>query len=379
MRNACLTLSISLGTLLMTSQPPARAWAGQHPAASSGVVSTVGAAPENGSTLRLEPVSRLRDIPADGIELRIPATAARDVSGRFLLPNGRDRSEILVFNPSGQLAQRIRTGDSSSPQRRMIQILDVDSEGRLHVLDAFAQQHATYSQTLDLLDVQPVPVAMGYTGAAHLKDGSVVVNFAAWTPEHIGRPIRVVDPRGNLMRSIGDNGAAIRTDQSGLTQQRHIARAGETTFWAAHTNQYLIELWDVDGTKVREVRREVPWFQPWATVPQRPNERPETRIVALRRRGDGLLAVLLRKAADSWRTSLRPANDGRGGYLPSPPEGYWDTVVELLDETTGEVVASESFGAYLVAFAGDNHVVGHNEDAQGDPYVDIWRLSLNPR
>jgi hypothetical protein len=321
---------------------------------------------------------RLRDFPADRIELRIPATAARDASGRFLLPNGGDRSEILVFNPNGRLASRFRTGDST-PGGRLIEVLDVDEAGRLHVLDAIAQRHATYSPAFELIDVQPVPVVMGYTGAAHLEDGRIVVNFAAWTPEHIGRPIRVIDGSGNILRSIGDDRVAIRTDQSPITQQRHIAAAGGTTFWAAHTNQYRIELWDADGTKLREIRRQVPWFQPWTTVAKRPNERPETRIVAFRRRNDGLLAVLIRTAADSWRTSLRPANDERRGYLPNPPEGYWDTVVELLDETTGEVVASESVGAYLVTFAGDDHVVGYNQDAYGDPYVDIWRLSINPR
>jgi hypothetical protein len=100
-----------------------------------------------------------------------------------------------------------------------------------------------------------------------------------------------------VLRSIGeatpDEAAQPRTSRT-----RHVTLAAATRFWSGPPAEigrgYEVELWDMDGRRLRTIRRDVPWYPPGVDVRGRGRDAvPPSEVEAFHYLGDGLLWVLL--------------------------------------------------------------------------------------
>ena len=197
-----------------------------------------------------------------------------------------------------------------------------------------------------------------------LSDSILLANGTIRTPDRIGLPFHLVHVDGTILGSFGPEASLMSgAEEPGY---RYIAVIDERRFLstAMSGRPYRIELWD--GRSLRTVwTRATEWF-PEAGPPRRSREiRP--RVGGLHRDGSRLWTIV---------TVPDPA------YTPAPPgtrvvvdsqyrDSRWDTVVELIDLTLGEVVASQRFDQHILRLLWDGTGLRLGADDLGVP---LWQI-----
>lgn len=141
--------------------------------------------------------------------------------------------------------------------------------------------------------------------------------------------------------------------------RRELAPADNGRFWAAHPNRYWIEEWELEGIR-RRIVRDAAWFPSHpGGFGFSPDEPPKPMLVDLQVDSRGRLWVLATVADQNWRTALvglpDEAHGGEVRYVPEDINDYLDTVVEVIDPDSGQLLLSSRFDAFL-RFSGPKHV-----------------------
>jgi hypothetical protein len=145
--------------------------------------------------------------------------------------------------------------------------------------------------------------------------------------------------------------------------------AGNGRVWSAYRTQYVVELWDTAGALVKTLARRASWFQPYVERRVGSGEPPQPWVMAIRENLEGQLLSLVTVPIDDY-TPRGPR------YDESRKDQLYDTIVEVIDTETGELVASERLPQYLLNFLDDQHVYGYRLSPDGNPLIDVWRLRL---
>jgi hypothetical protein len=173
---------------------------------------------------------------------------------------------------------------------------------------------------------------------AVLDDGRVLSSNALAGQRHY---FRIADTRGELVRSFGPIEDAQDYGPAGNgIRDRLIAYAGGDTFWAAPPPDgrrgYELELWRTDGTLLRTVRRDVPWFpRRRQAEPPRPDSPPPPEIRVLHLDPSGLLFTVIRTNDARWRWIADSRERRARG------DDIFDLRYEVIDAASGVVLASE--------------------------------------
>jgi hypothetical protein len=209
----------------------------------------------------------------------------------------------------------------------------------------------------------------------------LILNAILPTADRAGYPLHALRRDGRL-DSFGAEIPEYRGDLAYLNVRR-LAPGEGSTVWAAAVHEYRIELWNDEGTKVREFRRDVEWFRPWdgpargspGDVP--PN--PETHAVWL----DGdFLWVMIRVPQQNWRPlpgGRRTAEGGARFVDGQERDLVWDTMIEIIDLRRNEVVATKRFAQFLWHVFNGREIFLYDEDDSGSPLFRVFRPTLRGR
>jgi hypothetical protein len=216
-----------------------------------------------------------------------------------------------------------------------------------------------------------------------LSDGRIAMGAHVGTPERIGYPLQVVEADGRVSRSFGAVKPSFRRDRH-EDVLRLTTLESDSLIWSADVNQYRLQLWSLDGSLVREIRREVNWFEPWSTqVAREDRERvpPVPRTIAIQRDSAGLLWILIRVAGRDWKSALVSSKDpyGRPMLGIGDKNVYHDTIVEVIDPRTNQLLASTRVEGWLCMMAGDRLAAQYWEDEEGYPHLRVWQFNLTAK
>jgi hypothetical protein len=306
---------------------------------------------------------------------------AMDRSHRLYLADAFTGASISVFDTTGALLKKFGGKGAGPGEFGFIQFMEFDASGRLHVFDITNGRRSIFSPELDLIETRPFPLAITHGGVVRLPDGSFVVNQPRTTAREIGKPVHVVDANGRIVRSMGEVDGPIRPDRSMQSFVRFLAPGGPGLIWVGHMNQYVLELLDSTGTVQRRFSRNVPWFSAWTRfqVPSLQNP-PLARMAAITRDSADRVWVAVNAADENWRDAVKPSSGRFGGYRATPPQDYWDSVIEVIDGQSGRVQASLRLDSYVVAFVGDHYLISYGEQRDGEPFLELSKLEFtNPQ
>lgn len=209
-----------------------------------------------------------------------------------------------------------------------------------------------------------------------LPDGSIVLNGAAPSPEPDREIFHLIDPDGELVRSFGPMTRGFEFDPE---ETRHrLTPSDATAFWAAASNRYEIDLWHVLGTHRKRIARRVDWFQPWSGRFEPPVEQPpKPRIRDIDEDSAGNLWVLLHLPAEDF-APLPPVSDSAITAAVDAESTAFDSLIEILDPATGQVIASRRFSNMLLSgFLDNHHTLLLGVDANGEQTFHVNRLALS--
>lgn len=125
-----------------------------------------------------------------------------------------------------------------------------------------------------------------------------------------------------------------------------------------------------------ELQRMARWFPPQISHPGR-GQRPAPWVGGMWHDGWEHLWVLIQVADATWR----PPPDSmlsRGevvGLLVEWDREY-DTIIEVIHTRSGQLVATQRYGEMLTQLLPGGYITHYREDADGEPYLAIWQLSL---
>lgn len=300
--------------------------------------------------------------------------AAVDSRGRYFLWQ-QYAPTVKVFDARGRFMRTLGRAGRGPGEFRGVGAIRIGAGDSIHVFDANNLTRSIFSPSLAFVRSTRLEIPSEIVWLAMVDGGSFVIAAPIRTPARVGYPLHLVNGAGRIVRSFGSTSGAFRPDIP-YFDNRTIAHGAPGQVWAAHLNQYRIELWSTEGRKLRELRRTVPWFPAYLAnrAPSR-SVPPPTLLGQVRQDRAGRLWVRIRVPDANWRRAVRPG--GPHGVTVSDHDRYVDTIIEVIDPRRGRLLASRRFDA-AVDFVGDDLLGAVVTGPDEVPYYHLWRARFVP-
>ncbi len=297
-----------------------------------------------GSSRELSPIA-LDSLPTLGAESgegamsTWPRVSPRHPLGyRVVVPQAGAGGEVpLVFADDGAFIASLGTHGTAPGQFLEPLFARVGPGDSLWIFDGTARVSVF---TPERTFVRQVMLPVAPWDAEVLADGRLLV---ASTSSAAPMPLLLLEGDGKLVREIG----AVAPGEP-LGTMRRITLAPDGTIWTvALLGSWRLEHWDTAGTALGEIVREPLWFPPYddyeAPAPGTP---PQPALQGAWFDEAGHLWVLGKAVDEAWASGVG-ALEVRGGEAArsviTDPDRVYDTVLEMLDPVTGEVLAMARF------------------------------------
>jgi hypothetical protein len=287
-------------------------------------------------------------------------------SGSYAITHGGEPESVSIFSEAGQFVRSVGRAGSGPGEFRYALYVRPRGDGLL-VIDP----RSTIALTGEVL------------GAPILLDnGHLAVNALVRTQDRVGLLVHMVDTAGGIVRSIAPHPGGFRFDLPGETYFRSLAPTTRGSVWVAGRTRYLLDEYSAAGDLLRTFERAVDWFPAHTAGDARldPKRPKQPRLIGIREDERGRIWTVTRTASVNWSRVLKP----RQGVVSPMEQSYsfesldqlYDTVVEVIDGRTGQLLASRRFDAAHGHFIGGSKVVSYGENANGDALVHVWSLQL---
>lgn len=299
------------------------------------------------------------------------------VAGRYFAINriGGVRNRLFVFRPDGAFAGTIGGAGDGPGEFVMIAHHVTDESDSLFVFDQLANRLTVFSPRDSVVRTERMPLSTEpLYGAVRLGPREWVLAQSVPTQERAGFPLHLVES-GRIVRSFGSENPRLLPDWPSLNARYITAGVGRTV-WSVQPDRYAVELWDLEGSLRKVLERDALWFPPrqreGRAMGQEP---PDPHVRAVQVLPNGHLAVLVSVPDSQWRPrSLAAGEFGPRGVGFERVE--FDTLIEIIDPSSGRLVASGRHPEFMFGFLGDDAVVSRRADEWGILYLDVWRWRL---
>lgn len=293
-------------------------------------------------------------------------------TGRFWYASNASGGQILVFDKDGSFLRFVGGRGRGSGEFLWIHEI-LAREREVHVIDAATARWTILSPEFETRATWRLPRPPFAT--ALVADSLLVASMRLPTRHGKGHPLHVIGPGKGVIRSFGADPGGDREDP-GLAGLRQVAPGNGDRFWAAHLTRYRVEAWSLEEERLVTFERDVEWFPPHDRgLEAHPEIPPAPWLAGIREDREGLLWVLVHVADDRWHAAVERRPDGAYRWA-SDRTGFQDTILEVLDPRTGEVLAQRRSDLALRGFIDDRHVAAYRESPGGVPRVEVWRVEL---
>ncbi len=337
----------------------------------------IGDRPCPSCTIRVDTVSVLGDDDGPGLIRGPQVTVSRDATGQFLVGGASSAASISVFDANGRFLRSVgRAGGGPGEYRRIWRIAPFRSG--VVVTDDQARRHTMLSSDYQFVRSLPAtggtPMSLVAGSGDRLLEAASVRRgadsaFALFFRDTNGRLVGRASPL-----------RAQRTDAGGDASRRALSVSPDgTEAWATHRLHYMIERCAFRTASCVLLARTVAWFPVPTLLSESSDERmsefpPEPQLLGAAQEGEQFLWIMSLVPDANWKRGLQ-----LGGVHPRiiDQHRYWDTMIELVDLRSLNVIASQRIDDALVGgplVGGYSSVYG--EDASGLPRIYALRLVL---
>lgn len=333
-------------------------------------------APSCECELEIQRVTTIQD-PDGRAGLSRPLVVDRTATGDYLVVPASRQGAVLRFDGRGRYMGMVgRPGQGPEKFGAVLRIGPGWGDSTL-VLDAGNRRLAVLDRGLNVTRTVRLPVVGGWFGPV---DGGGLLLLGGIRRGRSGSADRLflLDPSMDVEMSFLPNSGGPNTDVASLRRRMSVPRNG----WVAvsHWNRYVVEVWSVNGERVRTIIREPEWFpnaqEEEADGPRIKQETPQID-------SEGHLWTLSHVADEDWRESTGQVRTVYGraveGVPPGAQNGYYDSVVEVIDLDSGTLVASSQVDPHLTYLSEGGYAFSYREDREGYPSIDVWQLRVVAR
>lgn len=303
-------------------------------------------------------------------------TLQRDSKGRFYHVNDLVSSVIQVFGSDGVFIRSIGRTGSGPGEYRFIRSFLVGPGDSIHIFDPTNARYTVLDPEFRIM--RETRSRYPTRGVALLGPGRVVVNAVVTTRGGAGFPLHELGPGGSLKRSFGSELPYAGPGFNGLRMSRVLAIDSAGLLWAAHMNAYEIDVYTETGRLVRQIKRDVEWFKPYDDLgffDEKVAPPPIIMGIAITQTE---LWVLIQVPGADWRKHLVRAPSKIGGTVlkPDRADKFYETILEVLDPVSGDLIVSQRVPRYLRGFLGSGEAFAYEDDGSGVGTFTIWRINV---
>jgi hypothetical protein len=315
-----------------------------------------------------------------------PATAAFfaplsvDRRGRYLTFS-HDNTQVVVFGADGRLQQTLgRRGQGPGEYTRIRQVLVTSSDSILVSQAPLVSVLAPDGRFVR----QYVAPLTGIQRIFPLSSGTV---FLTMPDKQSGAFLHRITPLGTVQRSFGESDCA-------TCSAHHFAQTGDTGFLSLPPFDYTIQRWSSDGVLRGKLPVRSTYAQSFKTISEEEQrERTRARLSPM----PALAGVVVDAQNRLWIVAHRPSKIWKPSALPtsgrvagvaimrvtdneeeilSARATNFDTIVEVVDAKTGEVIASQLFEADHFQLLAPGLAYDQTVDADGVVHHRVWKLTV---
>jgi len=167
---------------------------------------------------------------------------------------------------------------------------------------------------------------------------------------------------------------------SSFSLVRVIATDGRGRIFSTWPFDYFIEMWAEDGRRLAAFQG--PTLsdvapQPGAFSDDHP---PVTKVIAMQPDSRDRLWVLIWDVKEDWRSHMREVTMSGGRVVLQPKDGLlnhmYDSRLDVLDLSTGTIVARWTGNRFFGAFTGGATLVEFRALPDGTPQLALWQYAL---
>lgn len=332
----------------------------------------VGEAEAQGSCpceIRITSLVELSSEPAT-VAPSLDVSVARTRSGGFAVSPRYRPAAILFYDERGALLATFDRRGSGPNELESAPLLFVDDEGNLHAMDR--QRQLTFDGDLAPLGVRRTEGSVSQN-AVFLPGGSVATDHRMRTQDGNVFTVTLLGADGRIVDAVSP-----RRDPEGLAV---LGPAVEEGFWVAEVNHSRISRHEVDGTPVRSVTVRRSWFESWEGRIEGElfAVRPRPRTWAVAEVEPDRLLLVTRVVAEGWEPLWPDGTPGMFNAAEIDHSSLWDSVIEAVDASTGEVLARDRAPQAFspVSGAPDLYFSARTTDL-GHVLVEVVRISVEP-
>lgn len=324
--------------------------------------------------LHIEKVVRLSDpesgIRGSGGNLTV---VDRDSRGRYWVADFGSRKNVVVFSPDGRLLKKIgRDGSGPGEFRNLVSVI-VGRGDTVFAVDPSNRRISVISPaTLSIVRQQPMP---GYFhDVVLLPNGRFVAGSDVQFSGHL---FDEFDRQGLVTRPFGVRPPTGRKRDAyaSLWLNRRVISDGKDGFYAFPRRNYFIEHWSPGGQLDGLLERRAPWFphsEPTGWMGAEQGFPPEFLAAWV---SEGLLFTMTHVRQDNWRDAVEPVvSEGQKLFGVASQDDYWDSIIEVIDPRTGQLLAATRHPLFFWGLAGAGHLLVKGDDPED--YFDIYHVSF---
>ncbi len=289
--------------------------------------------------IRLEPGVTIGVTKGAGTLATWPRVSPRHPGGyRVLVPQPGAVSALpTVYGDDGTFFGVLGAAGEAPEQFREPLFVRFGPGDSLYVFDG-AQRVLIFGPDRRYGRTVPLPVVPW--DAVVLADGRMVVASSSF--DH-PLPLLLVGPDGATLREIGAGDSVART----MPSPRAVALAPDGTYWTVlMTGRWRVEHWDTTGALLGVIERAPTWYPPYRReLGGVASQAPQPTLQDAWFDAAGRLWVLGKAVDAKWEEGIGTTTSDAGVEVTTidEPDRVSDTVLEVIDPTTGELVATGRF------------------------------------
>jgi hypothetical protein len=329
--------------------------------------------------------------PSEAELIHRGASPVRDSRGRYYVRGAS--GAVVVFESTGDRGTVIgQLGDGPGEISCPILQLRIGRGDSLHTFGrcqqlVFSPEHRF---------VRSVPVPGTVEDVLLLPDGRALLHGTVGTQSAHGYPFHLLASDGGVEKSFGSETGELVPQCQQCFLRRVALSHDSTSVWSVPIHRYRLEAWDLSGTRTQVVSfTRSRWFREWMPVPAvmgaAPPPAPVSSLPNIWTSIEQLVAVdsnsiLIRgiepdpsvSAQLPNGRSVEPVRSMKEARTRRPAPVQWfpsrATVIDVLDLTAGEVVATGKWPGVEIELMDRGYAYSRREDEQGRVLIDIWRI-----
>ncbi|MEY4958181.1 MAG: 6-bladed beta-propeller [Gemmatimonadota bacterium] len=296
---------------------------------------------------------------------RQPIHASRSPQGRIAVVPGSSIEPVLLFDAGGKFLTPIgRKGSGPNEYVRTVAAHWLDAD-RLNIYDLASARVTTVNAAGRLVGTAPFHA-----------------NSALLRPLDRGAHL-VVNAFGGGRFAVYDSGALDGRTFGTIPEERptrvQLSNVRRGQFWSVLSRSYRLDAWSVAGRHLATIERAAPWLS--RNMPYSDGTfglAPTAYSQDLRVDSLGRIWVLTTVASAGWRNGLgSPVKvNGRDRYPDRNMEKLFDTIIDVFDGTSFQLLTSHRVPGFFMVFLSDEHVLRQREGDDGSQVLEVWRVRM---